>query len=124
MSLFKRDKTKKEAVATVAAEPVKEVKSPKASYVHEGRVLLKKPWTSEKAYGLHSKNQYVFLVDIKAKKNEIRKEVARHYNVKVLGVNVLVKKGKTKRLGRNLGQRSDLKKAIVTLAAGNKIEIT
>lgn len=121
MSLFKKSKTKKEAAApqTLTAE-IKPVKPP----LREGRVLLRKPWTSEKAHSLQRYNQYVFLVNIQATKPEVKKAIARRYSVIVQTVNMVTQKGKTKRLGRNLGRRSDFKKAIITLAPGNKIEIT
>ncbi|KKU90910.1 MAG: 50S ribosomal protein L23 [Candidatus Jorgensenbacteria bacterium GW2011_GWA1_48_11] len=120
MSLFKKDKTKKEKAAP-AATPA-EIKALKP-LLSDGRVLIRKPWTSEKAHSLHGKNQYVFIVNLHANKPEIKKAVAHRYNVVVRTVNIIRQQGKTKRLGRNLGRRSDFKKAIVTLAAGNKIEI-
>ncbi len=122
MGFFK--KTKKEAQTL----PEQKTAAPAAVIARSGllssRVLLRKPWTSEKAHLLQGQNQYVFLVDLKAKKPQIKKEVARHYGVRVADVNIILQKGKTKRLGRSTGKRSDFKKAIVTLAVGNKIEIT
>ena len=78
---------------------------------------------SEKATDLGANSQYVFLVDIQATKPNVRREVERRYSVKVVAVNIIKQRGKAKRLGATLGRRSDFKKAMVTLAAGNKIDV-
>ena len=59
-----------------------------------------------------------------ATKPQIKAAVEKLFNVKVKGVNTLVQKGKTKRFKGMLGQRSDVKKAVVTLAEGHSIDIT
>lgn len=68
-------------------------------------------------------NQYAFVVDSIANKIEIKRAVELKYSVKVLEVNTLTVRGKTKRMGRFAGKRPDWKKAIVTLKAGDKIEL-
>ena len=78
---------------------------------------------SEKTTGLVSINQYVFLVDKSANKPLIREEVERHYGVQVESVNMILKRGKIKRLGRSIGRRPSFKKAVVTLKAGQKLDI-
>ena len=69
-------------------------------------------------------NKYYFEVDRKANKVQISNAVEKLFKVKVVGVRVLHVLGKVKRLGRITGQKSSWKKAIVTLDAGNRIEIT
>jgi large subunit ribosomal protein L23 len=66
-------------------------------------------------------NKVSFRVDVKANKIEIRKAIETLFKVKVLGVNTVTMKGKKKRMGRTEGVTSGWKKAIVTLAPGEKI---
>ena len=68
-------------------------------------------------------NRYVFKVHPSANKIEIKKAVETAFSVKVLDVKTINVKGKTKRLGRFQGKRSDWKKAIVRLKEGDAIEI-
>ena len=68
-------------------------------------------------------NCYVFKVHPSANKIEIRKAIEKAFSVKVLDVKTINMKGKTKRLGRYQGRRSDWKKAIVKLKQGDSIEI-
>ena len=76
------------------------------------------PLITEKATALSEKNQVVFRVALEATKPEIKAAVEALFGVKVLAVNTLVEKGKTKRFKGRPGQRSDWKKAIVKLAEG------
>jgi large subunit ribosomal protein L23 len=69
-------------------------------------------------------NQVVFRVAIGASKPEIKAAVEGLFGVKVLGVNTLVQKGKTKRFKGRPGRRSDVKKAFVKLADGQSIDFT
>ncbi len=80
------------------------------------------PVLSEKAYGGFAQGKYAFWVHPKATKTEIKKAVEEAFKVKVERVNTLVVRGKKKRLGRYLGRRPDRKKAIVQVAAGQRIE--
>lgn len=68
-------------------------------------------------------NQYVFAVDLKASKNDIANAVSLLFGVKVDSVNTLVMPGKNKRFGRHVGRVNKWKKAVVTLADGQKIEL-
>ena len=68
-------------------------------------------------------NKYFFEVDRKANKVEIGNAIEKLFKVKVTDVRVINVLGKKKRMGRTIGQKSSWKKAIVTLAAGNRIEI-
>ncbi|MBI5059810.1 50S ribosomal protein L23 [candidate division KSB1 bacterium] len=88
------------------------------------RSVLRKPLLTEKIAGLQdTRNQYAFEVDPMANKVEIRRAVELKYGVKVTEVNTMVVRGKVKRLGRFTGKRADWKKAIITLKAGERIEL-
>jgi large subunit ribosomal protein L23 len=69
-------------------------------------------------------NQVMFKVAMTATKPDIKEAVERLFNVKVLAVNTLIRKGKNKRFRGVKGQQSDFKKAIVTLEEGQTIDIT
>jgi len=86
--------------------------------------IIRKPLLSEKCHDLKERhNQVAFRVDPAATKSDIKAAVERIFKAKVAAVNVVNVAGKEKRLGKNVGRRSDWKKAIVTLKAGEKIEI-
>lgn len=82
------------------------------------------PIITEKATRLSELNKVVFRVAQDASKDEIAAAVEELFKVKVIKVNTLNVKGKTKRFKGIMGQRSDVKKAIVTLAEGQSIDIT
>jgi large subunit ribosomal protein L23 len=82
------------------------------------------PHITEKSTLLSEQNAVVFKVAKDASKPEIKAAVEALFNVKVTGVNTIVTKGKTKRWKGQTYQRSDAKKAIVTLAEGETIDIT
>ena len=82
------------------------------------------PHITEKSTMLSEQNAVVFKVAKDASKPEIKAAVEALFNVKVTGVNTIVSKGKTKRWKGQAYQRSDAKKAIVTLAEGQSIDIT
>jgi len=86
--------------------------------------IVRAPLITEKATALSEKNQVVFKVAIDATKPEIKVAVETLFGVKVLGVNTLVQKGKTKRFKGRPGQRSDVKKAFIQLAEGQSIDLT
>ena len=85
--------------------------------------LLIRPIITEKTTLLMQENKYTFQVPLNANKVEIRKAVESIFNVKVEKVATIRVLGKTKRMGRTMGKRSDYKKAIVTLKAGETIEL-
>lgn len=89
----------------------------------EAREILIRPVITEKSVSLMEQNKYVFRVALKANKIEIKNAVEEIFKVKVVDVNTVRVKGKTKRMGRYEGKTSDYKKAIVQLAAGDTIEI-
>jgi len=82
------------------------------------------PHITEKSTLLSEANAVVFKVAPTASKPEIKAAVEALFNVKVTGVNTIVTNGKTKRWKGQPYQRSDFKKAIVTLAEGQSIDIT
>ncbi|AVO44670.1 50S ribosomal protein L23 [Phreatobacter cathodiphilus] len=86
--------------------------------------VIKAPLITEKGSLVAENNQVVFKVAIEATKPQIKAAVEKLFDVKVKSVNTLVQKGKTKRFKGMLGQRSDVKKAVVTLAEGHSIDIT
>jgi len=84
--------------------------------------VIKGPIITEKSHLLKAEsNKVTFQVDVKANKIEIRKAIEELFKVKVLSVNTINMRGKKKRLGRTEGARPDWKKAVVTLAPGEKI---
>lgn len=87
--------------------------------------VIKKVLITEKStLAREESNKYFFEVDRRANKMEIGKAVEKLFNVKVVDVRVMQVLGKKKRMGRFVGQKRSWKKAIVTLGAGNRIEIT
>lgn len=90
--------------------------------IHPYAVLLR-PIITEKTTVLTGADKYVFEVDLRANKNQIKEAVQVAFNVRVAEVNTMVMKGKPKRFGRRVTNRPDWKKAIVTLVPGDKIEL-
>lgn len=82
------------------------------------------PIITEKATILSEQNKVVFRVAEDASKPEIAAAVEELFKVRVIKVNTMISKGKTKRFRGRLGRRNDVKKAIVTLAEGQSIDIT
>jgi large subunit ribosomal protein L23 len=87
--------------------------------------VLIRPVVSEKTYGLMDKGTYVFVVDPRATKIDVRNAVERAFNVKVVNVNTLNRKGKATRNRRTgvTGERASTKRAIVTLRTGDTINL-
>lgn len=85
--------------------------------------VIVQPLISEKAAGLAGANQYVFIVRKWANRLQVRTAVKSMYGVSPLGVNMVNVRGKKVRFGRKEGTRSDWKKAIVTLPAGQTINV-
>jgi len=86
--------------------------------------LILAPVVSEKSYDLIEKsNTYTFLVDRRSNKEEIRDAIKSIFEVDVLRVNTIIRKGKQKRTGYVTGRRSDTKRALVTLVEGDAIDI-
>jgi large subunit ribosomal protein L23 len=87
------------------------------------RDVILRPVISEKTYGLIDENKYTFVVDPRANKTEIKQAVETIFDVKVVSVNTMNRAGKRKRRGLIVGKRPDTKRAIVTVAAGDEIEL-
>lgn len=88
------------------------------------RDLIKRPVVTEKSTSLMDNNQYVFEVDRRANKTEIRQAVEKLFDVKVEKVNTMIVPAKKKRVGQSVGYTSEWKKAIVKLTPDSKsIEI-
>ena len=86
--------------------------------------IILAPVITEKTQRISEANQVVFRVRKEASKPEIKAAIEGLFNVKVEAVNTLNVKGKVKRFRGRVGRRSDVKKAIVTLAAGQSIDVT
>jgi len=92
--------------------------------VKNPRDIIFEPIVSEKSYDLiEDTNTYTFVVDRRANKTEIKQAVASIFDVEVVSVNTMNRKGKLKRTGYVQGKRKDTKRALVRLADGDKIDI-
>jgi len=87
------------------------------------RDILFAPVVSEKSYGLLDEGKYTFVVDPRANKTQIKQAVQAVFSVQVTGVNTINREGKRKRTKTGFGKRADTKRAIVTLAEGDRIDI-
>lgn len=87
--------------------------------------ILIQPVLSEKSYGkANAENKYTFFVSLDATKIDVRKEVEKQFKVKVETVNMTIKPGKMKKdwVKYKMHRKSDMKKAVVQLKKGDKIE--
>ncbi|MEX2247468.1 MAG: 50S ribosomal protein L23 [Dehalococcoidia bacterium] len=85
--------------------------------------VILRPIITEKAQILSSHGKYVFEVDVRANKPQIKEAVEVAFSVSVARVNTMMMKGKMRRYGRRETKQPDWKKAVVTLAPGEKIEL-
>ncbi len=85
--------------------------------------VIVSPAITEKSTMASEQNQVVFNVARKASKPEIKAAVEALFGVKVMAVNTLVRKGKVKRFRGTVGRQGDVKKAVVTLADGQSIDV-
>ena len=88
----------------------------------DARDIIIRPLITENSTTRMAEGKYVFEVAKAANKIEIAKAISQIFKVKVASVNTINVEGKVKRMGRSVGKRSDYKKAIVKLAAGETIE--
>jgi large subunit ribosomal protein L23 len=91
--------------------------------IPDPRDVLLAPVISEKSYGLIDENKYTFLVRPDANKTQIKIAVEKVFNVKVTSVNTLNRQGKRKRTRIGFGKRNDTKRAVVSLAEGDRIDL-
>ncbi|MEU6534970.1 50S ribosomal protein L23 [Streptomyces sp. NPDC047000] len=106
-----------------ATEGKNTVETPLSKSYTDPRDVLLKPVVSEKSYALLDENKYTFIVDPNANKTQIKQAVQAVFSVKVTGVNTINRQGKRKRTKTGFGQRAGSKRAIVTLAEGDRIDI-
>ncbi len=93
------------------------------SIKQDPRDVIISPVVSEKSYALIDQNAYTFVVHPQANKTEIRQAVEAIWGVRVVKVNTINRKGKTKRFRFTEGRRPDTKRAVVRLVEGDKIEL-
>ncbi len=91
--------------------------------MHDPRDIILRPVISEKTYGLIDENKYTFLVDPRSNKTQIKQAIETIFDVRVVSVNTMNRAGKRKRRGWVVGKRPDTKRAIVTVAPGDEIEL-
>ena len=93
------------------------------SRIYNPRDILLRPVVSEKSYGLLDEGKYTFVVAPDANKTQIKQAVEEVFRAKVTGVNTLNRQGKRRRTRFGWGKRVDTKRAVVTLAEGDRIDI-
>ena len=91
--------------------------------IPDPRDVILAPVISEKSYGLIEEGTYTFIVRPEANKTEIKIAVEKIFNVKVTDVNTLNRQGKRKRTRAGYGTRKSIKRAVVTLREGDRIEV-
>jgi large subunit ribosomal protein L23 len=90
--------------------------------LHPYQVVVR-PLITEKATILAQEHKYAFEVDKRANKNQVREAIQLAFNVRVMNVHTMNVRGKRRRMGRGVTRTRDWKKAIVTLAEGDSIQI-
>ncbi|MDE3722329.1 50S ribosomal protein L23 [Nocardiopsis sp. N85] len=91
--------------------------------IPDPRDIIIEPVISEKSYGLMDDNKYTFIVHPDSNKTQIKIAIEQIFEVKVTGVNTINRKGKRKRTRFGFGKRPDTKRAIVSVADGERIDI-
>ena len=94
-----------------------------AAKIRDHRDVLLAPVVSEKSYGLLDENKYTFEVHPQANKTQIKIAVEKVFNVKVTSVNTINRVGKKRRTRAGMGSRPDTKRAVVSVADGQRIDI-
>jgi large subunit ribosomal protein L23 len=94
-----------------------------ANRIPDHRDILLRPVISEKTYRLADDGKYTFLVAPDANRTQVRQAVEAIFGVKVTGVNTLNRAGKRRRTRFGWGQRASTKRAIVSLAEGERIDV-
>lgn len=140
MGFFDKFKIKKPAEKSVKEmKPEKEAKALKPAIIKEKKIegqpeeikgksqfafrILLKPLITEKGANLAAQNKYIFSVNPQANKIEVKKAIRSIYRVDPVKVNICNFPGKQVRSGRHQGKTKAWKKAIITLKAGDKIEV-
>ena len=91
--------------------------------IRDHRDVILRPVVSEKSYNLLDEGKYTFIVAPQANKTEIKIAIESIFKVKVTSVNTLNREGKTKRTRFGVGKKANTKRAIVTVADGDRIDI-
>jgi len=125
MALFGNTTEEKKAPATkkvsteaaVAKKALATKESPLATRI------LSRPRITEKSYALNALNQYVFVVSKTATKKSVKRAVEQAYGVQVEKVRIVRLPAKTRMFGKNMGMKSAIKKAIVSVTKGQSIEL-
>jgi large subunit ribosomal protein L23 len=91
--------------------------------IADPRDIIIAPVISEKSYGLIDENKYTFLVHPDSNKTEIKQAIEKIFKVRVVSVNTINRKGKQVRTRFGFGRRNNSKRAIVSLAAGDRIDL-
>jgi large subunit ribosomal protein L23 len=86
--------------------------------------IVRSPVITEKATNVSEHNQVIFRVPLRATKRQVRAAIEALFNVQVTAINTMRIPGKLKRFRGRAGRRSDYKKALVTLGAGQRIDVT
>ncbi len=94
-----------------------------STFHKDHRDVIIRPVVSEKSYGLMDLNKYTFLVHPDANKTEIKIAIEKIFDVKVTSVNTMNRQGKARRTRAGIGRRANTKRAIVSLAEGQSIDI-
>ena len=131
LSFFKKKETEekkkeeKKKVKPGSEKPKVEILKPKKAKGSTALAyrVLKSLHVTEKATDLSKNNQYVFEVFPESNKTEIKKAIEGVFNVDVISVNTVKNPGKRRRIGRTFGWKKGLKKAIIKVRAGQKIDI-
>ena len=105
------------------AEGKNTIVTPASKAFTDPRDVLLKPVVSEKSYALLDENKYTFIVRPDANKTQIKIAIEKIFEVKVTSVNTINRKGKRKRTRFGYGKRPDTKRAIVSVAEGDRIDI-
>ena len=100
-----------------------EARGGRAVRINDPRDILLAPVISEKSYALLDENKYTFIVSPDANKTQIKIAVEQVFGVRVTSVNTINRQGKTTRTRFGTGKRADTKRAIVSLADGDRIDI-
>lgn len=121
MAFLKRKTSVKKEKETRAEQGVSVVTNQGSSQVKTGVILY--PHVTEKTAGAASRGMYAFAIAPFANKWEVKKAVESRYGVMVTDVRMVTIQGKEVRRGKQIGRKPGIKKAYVTLAKGQKIEI-
>ena len=130
INIFKKDEDSNARQGGAKAKPAKKVGDVKIAAQKSGKKpdhhvagVLKQAHITEKAARLAENNQYVFQITPRANKSEVAKAVESYYNVDVIKVNIAKVPGKRHRRAKGISQDPDMRKAIVKIKAGQKIEL-